>query len=261
MKQIINVPFPGFYCSWYDQEIDREMENAVEGYIESDPRDIPKELKDEVLGIFQRNFNLAVCHNRICKDYVKAFNEWFEEKYELDLELEFESMTSPKYYNFETDRVFAFIHEEKVQALCDLARPKLDAEIKRRFTSRDGFISHYPNSLADWPKHLSQWDHNELGTLLTALFSREEDHDWEVFESIYEGDTFTDAFNGAVQWRHVESCVHELLIDRAREEGRKEGLREYEEQLHYDSRVFPSNATDPASYVKKFIELNHLRSE
>ena len=253
MKQIINVPFPGFCFSWYGQEIDWEMENAVEGYIESDPRDIPKELKDEVLGIFQRNFNLAVCHNRICKDYVKAFNEWFEEKYELDLELEFESMTSPKYYNFETDRVFAFIHEEKVQALCDLARPKLDAEIKRRFTSRDGFISHYPNSLVDWPKYLSQWDHNELGTLLTALFSREEDHDWEVYEKLCDSECFACAVDASIDWPGFNADVHEFLMEKAREE--------WEKETDVDvGRVFPTNITDPAAYVKKFIQLNNLRS-
>lgn len=260
MKQIINVPFPGFYYTWYDQEIDHEMENAVDGYIESDRRDIPKELREEVLDIFQSNFRLNVCHNRICADYIKAFNEWFEDKYELDLELEFESMSSPKYYNFETDRLFATIDEAKVQALFDLARPKLDAEIKRRFTSRDGFISHYSNDLADWPKHLNLWDHNELGTLLTALFSHEENHDWEVFEMIYEDSTFSEAFHQAMQWRYVDDCVHELLIDRAREEGRKEGLREYEEQLHDDARVFPgSRITNVHLYVQKYEELNHLR--
>ena len=41
---------------------------------------------------------------------------------------------------------------------------------------------------------------------------------------------------------------------------RKEGLREYEEQQHNDSRVFPTSITDPATYVKKFIQLNNLRS-
>lgn len=258
MKQIINVPFPGFYCSWYDQEIDREMENAVEGYIESDPRDIPKELKDEVLGIFQRNFNLAVCHNRICKDYVKAFNEWFEEKYELDLE--FESMTSPKYYNFETDRLFAFISEEKVQALFDLARPDLDAEIKRRFTSRDGFISHYPNSLAYWPTDLADWDHNRLGTLLTALFSREEDDDYEVFQELCDSECFACAVDASIDWPGFNADVHEFLMEKAREEWEKEGLREYEEQLYGDARVFPdSRITNVRLYVQKYEELNHLR--
>ena len=251
MKKIINLPFPGFYYSWYDQEIDHALESQSEAYIERDPRDISVTLKDKVEAIFHSNFNGDSYRKTVAKSYTKAFNAWFEDKYELDLELEFESMISPKYYNFETDRVFAYISEEKARALCDLARPKLDAEIKRRFTSRDGFISHYPNNLSDWPRYLSDWDHNQLGTLLTALFNTEEDADFEIFESLYEA--VSHAVDEAIDWDGVDADIHNLLLEKAREAWEQE--RELE-----DAPYFPQGALNTADYVREYEKLNHLRS-
>ena len=253
MKQIINVPFPGFYCSWYDQEIDRELELVVEHYIESDVRGIQRAYDRDIMEILQRNFSMSLCMNKVADLYVEEFNRWFKNEYELDLELEFESIRSPKYYNFETDRIFSFISEEKVQALFDLARPDLDAEIKRRFTSRDGFVSHYPNSLAYWPTDLADWDHNRLGTLLTTLFKREDDDDYEVFQELCDSECFACAVDASIDWPGFNADVHEFLMEKAREE--------WEKETDVDvGRVFPTNITDPAAYVKKFIQLNNLRS-
>jgi len=88
-------------------------------------------------------------------------------------------MTSPKYYNFSTDRVFARVSETAIRSCYNLfAEGKgcphspfhiLEKLIKESFTSRDGFRSHYSNKLADWlAKPLNEWDHNEVMTLLVA---------------------------------------------------------------------------------------------
>jgi hypothetical protein len=48
----------------------------------------------------------------------------------------------------------------------------LNKVIRERFTSRSGFISHYPNHISDWPR-IEEWDHNHVGTVMAAYLGEE----------------------------------------------------------------------------------------
>lgn len=127
----------------------------------------------------------------------------------------FESMESPREYNFTTDSVFADIPLKSLRAIfkrsADDGHESLSRIIRARFTSRSGFISFYSNDVADWlAKPLRDWDHNELGTLLLSgldaagadIESREYDSGFfgEVFESAVENEGAYSAWESAVDW-------------------------------------------------------------
>ena len=85
----------------------------------------------------------------------------------IKLNAKFSALVSPRSYNFTTDRIFVKIPLRAVKELYKyVGAEKLNKAIEERFTSYDGFMSFYDNSLAAWPKNLNEWDCNQIGTLL-----------------------------------------------------------------------------------------------
>ena len=203
---IINIPFAGFYESLYSGELDAVQERFVEYEVEKDPGlnpDIPN-------NSLWHCADYGKAFNHIARQYVDHFNQHLIDEYELDLDLKFESMTSPREYNFETDRIFCEISEENVRKLRSaVSDPALRLAIKGRFTSRSGFISSYDNDLDDWNPDPLTWDHNELGTLLVALLSDDEGWDWDIFESMQDRNVFDIAFDNCVNWEVYDGFVKE----------------------------------------------------
>ena len=202
---IINIPFAGFYNSMFSAELDSVQERFVEYEVEKNPGlnpDIPNEA-------LWHCADYGKAYDHIARAYVAHFNDYIETEYELDLDLKFESMTSPREYNFQTDRIFCEISEENVRKLRRaVSDPALRQAIKTRFTSRSGFISSYPNRLEDWPP-LEQWDHNELGTLLVALLEDDEDWDWKILGGMQDRNVFDVAFDQCVNWEVYDGFVKE----------------------------------------------------
>lgn len=202
---IINIPFAGFYNSKYSGELDAVQERFVEYEVEKNPGlnpDIPNEA-------LWKSADYGKAYDHITRAYVDHFNQYILDEYELDLDLKFESMQSPREYNFTTDRIFCEISEENVRKLREaVSDPALRLAIKERFTSRSGFISSYPNRLEDWPP-LEQWDHNELGTLLVALLDDAEDWDWKIWEGMQDRNVFDTAFDNCVDWEVYDGFVKE----------------------------------------------------
>jgi hypothetical protein len=158
--RIATVPFAGFYNSWHDSELDHALD-----MIASDPSGCHpyEEIRDRLFD----HVNWQQVHETYARKYCQAFGE------EYGVDLKFESLSSPKYYNFETDRIFARISDEEVRRLFDAVDLKaLEKLIRDRFTSCSGFISHYPNTLEDWGD-LDTWDHNQVGTLVEAYAVQE----------------------------------------------------------------------------------------
>ena len=199
---IINIPFAGFYNSKYSGELDAVQERFVEYEVEKNPGlnpDIPNEALWHCA-----DYGKAFDH--IARAYVDHFNQYILDEYELDLDLKFESMTSPREYNFQTDRIFCEISEENVRKLRSaVSDPALRLAIKERFTSRSGFISSYPNHLNAWNPNPLLWDHNELGTLLVALLDDDEGWEEDIYEAMHE--VFSNAFDNCVDWAKFDELV------------------------------------------------------
>lgn len=221
---IINLPFEGFYDSKYSGEIDHIEEREAENFADErqEEEGIPSELRLEASDFSEILFDVtsyADCYREASKAYVDALDRVASEYLGLPLGLKWESMDSPREYNFTTDRVYAHISVETVTALFARSamegHKRLRATIKERFTSYDGFISGYRNDLATWlDKAVTDWDHNELGTLLIAMLEGFEEQegdrlDWAVYNQVADCDGLYNEWSNAVDWVRFDEKVAE----------------------------------------------------
>lgn len=245
-----NIPFQGFYESLYSSEVDHEQERWIEYELterEDGELSHPEEIRlneSEYAELFWDHAQYSIAYSHIARAYIDAFSYWAGEKLGFPLPLAFEEMTSPREYNFETDRLFAKVPGETIARLWAMSKAdnhkRLSAMIRERFTSYDGFRSFYPNDLESWlEKPLGDWDHNELGTLLRACLriSGVVSRDWEmeVFYITMDGETGYHAFESCVDWQAFEKARDELRADKLAAFKEEHG-EEAPEQWHYFSR-------------------------
>jgi hypothetical protein len=202
---IINIPFAGFYETRWNDGLDRVEEYTVENLEEEHKTGI-------IADLIWQCANYYKSYQHVAEEFVDYFNDYIKEEYELDLDLKFESMTSPRDYNFDTDRIFCFISEENVRKLrAAVSEPPLRQVIRERFTSRSGFISSYTNRLEDWDADPTTWDHYQLGTLLVALLADAEDYEWEIWERMSDRNVFDSAFDNCVDWEKFDELLKEQV--------------------------------------------------
>jgi hypothetical protein len=223
-RTIIRLPFAGFYGSFYSSEVDNVEEREAENLAERQDEDgIAAELRltaDEYAQILSDVTDYSSAYLDIARAYVPAFAQYLADELSINLTLEFESMKSPREYNFETDRIFAHVNAAQLQNLLDTVKQDtLAAVIRERFTSRSGFISFYSNDIAEWlEKPLADWDHNELETLLLAAMRDagvSDDWDMSVYYDMAESELFYTVHSNAVDWDKLESRVSELREEKA----------------------------------------------
>lgn len=165
---ITTIPFSGFYESIHSGEIDR----AEEGLFQNERGDANGPLNER----FFRICNYGVVFQNYAKDYAAAFAQ------ETEIDLAFESLSSPREYNFTTDRIFCEISRKEVRRIKRETDPEALTKLaKRRFTSYDGFSSFYSPDWQGWGS-VDTWDHNQIGTLIEA-FAGERD-EWSLIEDM-----------------------------------------------------------------------------
>lgn len=162
-KIAVILDFPGFYESCLSTGLDDAEERMVEDIAENHLV-TTAQVADAVY--FHSDYHKGF--TAIAKAYVEMLAEHAEK---LGVKIAYESMESPREYNFTTDRVHVTI--EDPQALFDqVDQGDLAEVIKANFTSCDGFHSFYSNDVLEWlEKPLAEWDTNELGALLQAFLT------------------------------------------------------------------------------------------
>lgn len=201
------IPFCGFYCSVYDAEFDYSIERDAEHFAEQWGLD-----QFDVSDMAFKHLDLAPARKLVAKTHVQFWGEDFSSETGIAIGLEFSAMTSPRFYNFETDRLFAKIALHDVKKCFDACEndgfTSLRNVIKERFTSRSGFISNYSNRLEHWlAKPLAEWDCNEIETLLIATLSihcEPQEMQSEVEMSVIDYMSGNGEFD-CVDWEAVES--------------------------------------------------------
>lgn len=179
MKPLLTTlpTFQGFYESIHRSKID-DAESSVIQDENGDP--IP-----ELADIMWQNLN----YRKVWEGYAKIYCDNFGELYKIPVR--FESLNSPREYNFTTDRIYAYISLSTVKRIRDLTPESTLADtIRQRFTSRDGFSSFYSNDLQseEWQVPMQDWDANMVSTLLEAyLFQEYSDdeisqHEWDMVD-------------------------------------------------------------------------------
>lgn len=158
-KNTLEVALP-FFQGFYHTELWDLMDSEIEQEAEFNGKEV--EYLHDI-------YNFQSAMNAIAKGWVKAFSQ------ETGIPLEYGDLSSPKEYNFTTDRVFALIPVSEVLKLEYLRETDEFKTIPRQwFTSYDRFISLYDNDPEsdDWKRPVTEWDHNELSALLAAFVLR-----------------------------------------------------------------------------------------
>lgn len=208
---LTTIPFSGFYESLHDSEIDYALDQVF-----SD-RATGCEINEPLRWKAYDSMNWRGVHTEYAKEYAEAFAQHFG----ID-SLAFESLSSPKEYNFTTDRIFCTIEYAdlcRIVAAFDLN--EFAAHVREKFTSRDGFISFYPADLSEWGR-VESWDHNQAGTALEFYAIQESGGEFDHYQ---EFGLMEDArCNGVMDYFFSSNCgenfyrltrIHDYLQDRA----------------------------------------------
>jgi len=182
------IPFDGFYESFISADIEHEIEIDTEYY--SELYDL-NESEEELLCNSFLNINSYKFYNQIAKDYTNFYIDELNKRLKgFTLKATYKCFTSPKEYNFETDRIFIEIEENHcidfIEHIVKNYKKELEKKIQDRFTSRSGFYSYYKNSLDLWPKDYSEWNHNQIGTCFELFDLEEEDINYSLREYLTE---------------------------------------------------------------------------
>jgi general stress protein YciG len=178
------IPFPGLYHSILDSIIDSEIESDAynrceDASNEGDESSYPESIRldeSDVCGAYFASgvSDFPAAHWALARDYLAAFDEELTGHLGFKTRLQFESMNSPRFYNFETDTLYAWIPHSTMRLLARVMESESYAvRVRERHSHRSGFISSYSND----PEHYREkyreggpaaLDHNEIETVLQA---------------------------------------------------------------------------------------------
>lgn len=189
-KIVIQVPFSGFYHSIHDAYIDSHIEYELD-YLEGKLEELDAELgyKDEQLDIIKDRFYMmdyAPIRKAVCEHYINAYNAVFYDEYDIHLDLEYSQLISPKFYNFETDRLYALIDESIYNDVTALINNEdFKAMLKDKFKAQSGFMP--------FQSTLDAIDNND-----TVLFSAELLEQLIPEETVINNYQYSDNINEAI---------------------------------------------------------------
>lgn len=164
----IQLPFAGFYGGAHDAEVDNAFDQMMQDR-EGRGETAPDRLYHMALD--------AVSWSDVYRAYAKDYAESLLREYGLTGR--FVAMTSPKFYNFETDRVFVEIDRASLAKVIRKTKSEtLTWRAIRHHTFQLGFSSFYSSDWKTWGR-VSTWDHNQLETLLLAYLETERNEEWD----------------------------------------------------------------------------------
>ena len=180
------IPFDGFYNSYISSDIEHQIGQQIEW--DTDIYDLNED-EQQILEDNYLSVNRSYFYNQIAEDYTNFYIDNLNARlnyaypdHGFTLNAKFSFLTSPREYNFETDRIFIDIEKDHaidfIKYIIKNYKKELEEKIKQRFTSRDGFWSHYKNGLDLWTQDYSEWDCNMIGTCF-ELFDFDELHFYE----------------------------------------------------------------------------------
>ena len=188
------IPFDGFYESFISSDIEHQIGQQIEW--DTDIYDLNVN-EEKILWDSYLSVNRSYFYNQIAEDYTNFYIDDLNAKlnyaypdYGFTLNAKFSFLTSPKEYNFETDRIFIDIEKNHaidfIKYIIKHYKKELEEKIKQRFTSRSGYWSHYKNTLDSWTQDYSEWDCNMIGTCFELFDLEEEDINYSLREYLSE---------------------------------------------------------------------------
>jgi len=175
--------FSGFYGTIWQFDYD-----GIEDFINQERKD--KGLFSEI------DFNdLKIDNTSYKSDIVKGFAEALQEELsDFILNIELESIISPKAYNFSNDSadVIIDINEGAIKDYLINNILAFKSYLKSKYTSYDGFMSSYSNELDIWQdetKNFTDFTCNGhyLGSILDFIARMLKVDNYTIYESVFEG--------------------------------------------------------------------------
>ena len=190
MKTTIELPFfPGFYETW--------LESSDTGYwaIKEELDYYRDELGREDLTEDDLAFDYRKYEKDVCDAYIEEFKRLAPS---FVKSVEFEELWSPKYYNFENDRLYVKIElgdewKDDVRTFMHKEWDWLKERIHEEWSDRDGFISFMSNQIGDWSdKVLYDEDARYISSMLKYIMLVDDDEMYDhlceaAMDDIYEG--------------------------------------------------------------------------
>lgn len=139
----------------------------------------------------EKEFDFEDYQTKVCKLWVDEVNkicpDW--------LKFEYESLHSPKYYNFETDSIYTKTTVDTIDLMVFVCESKNYEKFNQycidNFTSRDGFISFFPNTADEFLDLLKDNNddekyYNHIIDFVVNLLNDEIDESEQVQQCVYE---------------------------------------------------------------------------
>ena len=188
----IQLPFfPGFYESDLENSDTAywAIKEELQYYREECDTPCPELTEDDL------DFDYKGYEEDVRNAWVEAFRDRLPE---FVLSLENVEMTSPRYYNFETDRLWGDVElrddwMDEMRHFIALNYDWLQKRIKDDWTSYDGFCSFMENDVDKWAEHLfDEMDERYISTMIGYMMYRENkeirnDLVMIALEDVYDG--------------------------------------------------------------------------
>lgn len=144
--------FTGFYSTLFEDIIDSEVDYILEG--------------EETYTTDNVEFDYKAFKEDISKQCVGVFEDAFNRDMHVKLSVSFESLFSPKFYNFENDSINVAIslNKEDFDAIISAIKEnktEISEQLKERYSSREGFSSFHSTDLDEWIEDLTLEFENE----------------------------------------------------------------------------------------------------
>ena len=146
------IPFCGFYNSVISDEIERYIEDEAQRYFEE-------------YGIELDEMDFITDFEGIAKCYAKYFKSRIQDAFP-QIEIKFSKLKSPKYYNFETDKIICEISDKNLKLVYNycIANHFSDT-VNEALKERSGFIPLYSDDFSEWDKNVLNWTSAQIGLL------------------------------------------------------------------------------------------------
>ena len=181
--------FNGFYNTLFENIIDNATEFAIDDY---------NEQNNTLLNYDDFNFNFDSIMQEICKYTVSKIEEKLNE-IGINCTINFETLISPREYNFSNDSINIEINFKKFSQVIEILEQNYDLftqYIKDNYTSCSGFISSHSSYASDWMEDLRDDAENEthkVGAVLDFILQEIEEYkDEDLYFDLYENSYFVD---------------------------------------------------------------------
>ena len=212
----VGIPFCGFYESAASYLIERDWESRVYDTF-CDFKEIPQNkkvlesLKDKYSSLIENGLDYKKAKAEIVEKWIEIVSG------ELGIPLTFGELSSPREYNYTTDKIFCYSELTDLKKILETTpRDMLIKQMEYRHSSYDGFISYISNDITDWESegvenwNCHQWE-TVIGTFIMSKTGCESVEEY-VNSNIYDLEFYAEYTHTKEELEKLETLENEIDI-------------------------------------------------